>query len=397
MSAFENAKTMSSRDVFDKIAESKLSGYGLFTQPLADCLTAAKLESESENKELGVVAALNNADTDHALLEVLKNEPEKVMEGISIAAYALETEKKSLNIPENENALFESLKDVAEKYGVELVSGIVNVRASKGSALLHIVTAKNLADLFDGTYEDGVYVSVNGESLKKVSADKKIAELISGDDVKALYFGYEYHLPEDKELTVDNITDGVLKVLTSKDCIVQDCRNKLLESRKTSCGKCVFCREGLIQLEHMQKEITEGRGKAEFLSLTKEIGDAMCYSTPCSMGQLSAKSALSATELFTKEYDEHIKKKNCPAGACSSFVLIYIDPTLCSGCGECIDVCPKDCIEGKSKYIHMIDDFDCSRCGKCMEVCDEDAIVRTTGKAPKLPNRLTKVGKFKKR
>lgn len=270
MSAFENAKMMSSRDVFDKITESKLSGYGLFTQSLAECLTAAKLESESESKELGVVAALNNADTNHALLEILRNEPEKVMEGISIAAYALETEKKSLNIPENETELFESLKDVAEKYGVELVSGIVNVRASKGSALLHIVTAKNLADLFDGSFEDGVYVSVNGEPLKKVSADKKIAELISGDDVKALYFGYEYHLPEDKELTVDNITDGVLKILTSKDCIVQDCRNKLLESRKTSCGKCVFCREGLIQLEHMQKEITEGRGKAEFLSLTRK-------------------------------------------------------------------------------------------------------------------------------
>lgn len=76
----------------------------------------------------------------------------------------------------------------------------------------------------------------------------------------------------------------------------------------------------------MQKEITEGRGKAEFIDLTKEIGEAMCYSTPCSMGQVSAKAALSATELFTKEYEEHIKKKNCPAGACTSFVNIYIDP-----------------------------------------------------------------------
>ncbi len=397
MSAFENAKTMTSRDVFGKIKESGLREYGLFSRPLADLLTKAKLESENENKELGVTAALNNADTSHALLEVLKNDPEKVMEGISIAAYALETEKKSLHIPENETSLLDSLKDVAEKYGIELVSEIVNVRASKGSALIHIVTAKNLADLFDDCFEDGVYVSVNGEAIQKFPSDKKIAEIISGDDIKALYFGYEYHLPEDKELSVEKITDGTLKVLTSKDCIVQDCRNKLLDSRKTSCGKCVFCREGLIQLEHMQKEITEGRGKGEFISLTKEIGDAMCFSTPCSMGQLSAKSALSATELFSKEYDEHIKKKNCPAGACSSFVLIYIDPTLCTGCGECIDVCPKDCIEGKSKYIHMIDDFDCSRCGKCIEACEDEAIIRTTGKAPKLPNRLTKVGKFKKR
>ncbi len=397
MSAFENAKAMSSSDVLNKIRESGICEYGLFSQTLFDRLEGAKEESLEEQKELGVAVALNNADTDHALLEILKDEPEKVMEGISIAAYALETDKKSLYIPEDETELFESLKETAEKYGVTLVSGIVNVRASKESALIHIVTAKNLADLFDDCYENGVYVSVNGEKLKIVSADAKISDLIDTDDVKALYFGYEYHLPEDAEMSVKSITNGVLKVLTSKDCIVQDCRNNLLASRKTSCGKCVFCREGLIQLEHMQKEITEGRGKAEFMALTKEIGEAMCFSTLCSMGENSAKAALSATELFSKEYDEHIKKKNCPAGACSSFVLIYIDPTLCTGCGECVDVCPKDCIEGKAKYIHMIDDFDCTKCGKCMEVCDEDAIVRTTGKPPKLPNRLTKVGKFKKR
>lgn len=399
MSALENAKNTSSQDVLNKIQEANLSEYGLCAQPLFDRLMAAKTESAEEQKELGVIAALNNADTDHALLAVLKEYPEQVMEGISIAAYALETEKKSLHVPEEETELMESLKETADKYGVELVKGIVNVRAAKGCAVLHFVTVKNLADLFDGCYEDGVYVSVNGAALQKVAADKKIVELIDTDDVKALYFGYEYHTLEAADITVGEakITDGVIRVLTSKDCIVQECQKELLASRKTSCGKCVFCREGLIQLEHMQKEVIEGRGKAEFIDLTKEIGEAMCYSTPCSMGQVSAKAALSATELFAKEYEEHIKKKNCPAGACSSFVNIYIDPSLCNGCGECMDVCPKDCIEGKAKYIHMIDDFDCTKCGKCMEVCEEDAIVQTTGKLPKLPNRLTKVGKFRKR
>ena len=58
--------------------------------------------------------------------------------------------------------------------------------------------------------------------------------------------------------------------------------------------------------------------------------------------------------------------------------------------------CEQDCIEGKNKYIHMIDEFDCDLCGKCMEICPEEAIVKTSGKVPKLPNRLTKVGKFKR-
>lgn len=402
MSALEKVKKMNVQEILDQIKESGISNYGLHSLPLADCVTQAKEESVEEGKETGVIAALNNADTDQVLLGVLKADPERVMEGISIAAYAMETENKTLQIPEEETELLESLKETAEKYGVTLTSGIVNVRAAKGSLLLHIVAAKELADLFDGCYEAGVYVSVNGGELKKTACDTKIQSLLDEagiSDVKALLCGYEYQTADAAEKTVGEagITNGVLRALTAKDCVVQETEKRLLASRKTSCGKCVFCREGLIQLQHMQKEITEGRGKAEFMDLTKEIGEAMCYSTPCTMGQESAKIALSATELFAGEYEAHIKKKNCPAGACTAFVNIYIDPSLCNGCGECMDVCPKDCIEGKAKYIHMIDDFDCTKCGKCIPACEEEAIIQTTGKLPKLPIRLTKVGKFKKR
>ena len=112
------------------------------------------------------------------------------------------------------------------------------------------------------------------------------------------------------------------------------------------------------------------------------------------MGEVSSKIALSAVNLFPDIYEAHIKKKKCDI--CFSAETIYVDPKLCSGCGECMDVCPLDCIEGRPKYIHMIDDMTCNKCGKCIEVCEEQAIVKTGGKVPKLPNRLTKVGRFKK-
>ena len=146
----------------------------------------------------------------------------------------------------------------------------------------------------------------------------------------------------------------------------------------------------------MQKETTQARGKTNFYDLTDEIGEAMIYSTLCTVGQVSSKAALSAVEKFRDEFDAHIKKNKCPAGVCASFVHIYIDPVACNGCGECLDVCPEGCIEGKSKFIHMIDEFECTKCGKCIEACEEEAIHLTSGKLPKLPSRLTKVGKFKK-
>ena len=71
----------------------------------------------------------------------------------------------------------------------------------------------------------------------------------------------------------------------------------------------MFCREGLIQLEYMQREIMEGKGKNEFLELTDEIGAAMCFSTSCSVGQTSAKLCL-AQQNNLKRNMRHILGKN---------------------------------------------------------------------------------------
>lgn len=401
MGALEQAEKMNREEVLEKIAAMGLEEYGLCRQKLSDRLIMAAEESKEEGKETGVVCAQNNADTEGVLLKVLRAEPEKVMEGISIAAYALGTENKVLYVPEYAGDLAEEegLKEAAKRYGVALRTGSVDVRANQGCALLHLITARNIADIFSDCYEPGIYVSVNGGAVQKKACDTKLTECVSFEDAKAVQLGYQYYTPrEAMELTLETaeITNGVIRVLTKKDCIVMETEKSLTASGRQSCGKCVFCREGLIQLAHMQKEIKAGRGKAEFLELTKEIGEAMTISTPCTMGQVSSKIALTAVEKFKSEYEAHIRKKTCPAGVCFSAETVYIDPKTCEGCMECMDVCPKDCIEGKAGFIHMIDDFDCDGCGKCMEVCEAGAIQKTSGKLPKLPNRLVKVGRFRR-
>ena len=400
MSALENARKLSREDVLEKIAALDMHEYGLCRDKLSECFERAMGESREEKKKPGVVAALDNADTSGVLLEILKKNPGKVLEGVAIAAYALGAEKKVLNIPEFASGLEEeeTIKAAAEKFQVEVEIGIVDKRTSKGSALIHIVTAENLSDAFSGNYNPGIYVSVDDGELDKMEYDVKIADLVDAKSIKALQIGYRYYLPEAAEKTVEaaHIDNGVIRTLTERDCIVAETEKRLIDFRKQSCGKCVFCREGLLQLQYIQKEIAEGRGKAEYVDLTEEIGEAMTFSCLCTVGGISPQIALSAVKLFDHEYAGHIKRKKCLAGVCFSAETIYIDPKLCTGCGECIDVCPKDCIEGKNKYIHMIDDFDCDKCGKCMEVCEADAIVKIRGKVPKLPNRLTKVGRFKR-
>ena len=201
------------------------------------------------------------------------------------------------------------------------------------------------------------------------------------------------------EMVIDentNVGNGVITVIAKTDCIIDQAEKLLTVERENGCGKCTFCREGLNQLYAITKEITVGQGKAVGLDMMKEIGEAMAFSTLCSVGQTAAEFTLGSMEYFENEYTDHIKKKKCTTNVCSAFMSIYIDPNACTGCEECTDVCPVDAIEGKSGFIHMIDEFECTKCGKCIAACEEEAIIQTTGRVPKLPTRLTKVGKFKK-
>ena len=77
----------------------------------------------------------------------------------------------------------------------------------------------------------------------------------------------------------------------SKCCMIHETEEVLLAERKQSCGKCTFCREGLIQLHTMVKEITEGQGKKEFTDMMEEIGEAMTFSTPVSYTHLGKGTA----------------------------------------------------------------------------------------------------------
>lgn len=82
---------------------------------------------------------------------------------------------------------------------------------------------------------------------------------------------------------------------------------------------------------------------------------------------------------------------------CEKYLTYIIQPNLCTGCGECMDICQEDAIEGKPRYIHMIDEFECSRCGKCVNACEENAIILVGANKPKLPMKLTKVGTWRGR
>ncbi|MEA2063389.1 MAG: RnfABCDGE type electron transport complex subunit B [Gemmatimonadota bacterium] len=81
----------------------------------------------------------------------------------------------------------------------------------------------------------------------------------------------------------------------------------------------------------------------------------------------------------------------CPFGAIvmSDDGLPEIDPDLCTGCGKCIEECPRDvltlmapeskvvvacCSTEKGKNVIKVCKVGCIGCGKCVKVCPQEAI-----------------------
>ncbi len=239
-----------------------------------------------------------------------------------------------------------------------------------------------------------------GNEVKEVAVGTKLSEVIDAKDAKAVIVGGlrgRMVLPEklsEMEVGVDELYSSI--TLVPKDaCIVSFMAQHMNEAWTASCGKCVVCREGTLQFKTICEEMTAGKGKNNDLDLIKEVGELIMAGAYCPYGQSMPQPLIDAIGLFASEFDAHIKRKACPADVCFRKGATYVIlPDKCTGCTDCIDECDEMAIEGKKNFIHMIDQDMCESCGDCVDACDEDAIVIVEGKMPKLPKKLTKVGRF---
>ena len=247
------------------------------------------------------------------------------------------------------------------------------------------------------------FVCVNkggNTEVKEVAIGTNLADVVDVAGAKAVLLGgvrgtfVEPSKVSEYSVTEAHLYDSVV-LYSDADCMVDTVVKLMNDAWEVSCGKCVLCREGTLQFKTITAEMTQGKAKVTDPAMLKEVGELIKIGAYCDFGKNMPEVLISALELFPEEFDEHIKKKSCKAGVCYKKAAVYvIMPDMCVGCEDCVDECPEDAIEGKKGFIHMIDQDMCENCGKCVSACDEEAIVAVTGKLPKLPKKLTKVGKF---
>lgn len=168
---------------------------------------------------------------------------------------------------------------------------------------------------------------------------------------------------------------GGMIVMDEDNCMVDIAKFYLEFTVDESCGKCTPCRVGNKRLLEMLTKITEGKGTEEDLEKLEELSHIIKDASLCGLGQTAPNPVLSTMKYFKNEYDAHVKEKKCPAGVCKA-LLSYVITDKCIGCTKCARSCPVQCISGKVKTKHIIDESKCIKCGTCMAGCPVSAIIK---------------------
>jgi len=167
---------------------------------------------------------------------------------------------------------------------------------------------------------------------------------------------------------------GGMIVMDENICMVDIAKYFLNFLKEESCGKCSTCRDGIRRMYEILDAITKGEGKEGDIELLEELSWVVSEASLCALGQTAPNPVMSTIRYFRDEYEAHINEKKCPAGVCRALISYIIDEEKCTGCGQCLKVCPSDAVSGEKKMPHRIDPEKCIRCGACIASCKFDAI-----------------------
>lgn len=109
---------------------------------------------------------------------------------------------------------------------------------------------------------------------------------------------------------------GGLIVMDNASCMPDVAKFFMEFCTDESCGKCVPCRVGTVQMHRILERITNGSATAADLQILEELCTMVQETSLCGLGQSAPNPVLSTLRFYREEYEAHIQRRECPAGVC---------------------------------------------------------------------------------
>jgi bidirectional [NiFe] hydrogenase diaphorase subunit len=109
---------------------------------------------------------------------------------------------------------------------------------------------------------------------------------------------------------------GGLIVMDETSCMVDVAKYFIEFCRDESCGKCVPCRAGTVQMHAILERITAGLAEPADIERLEDLCLLLRETSLCGLGQSAPNPVSSTLRFFRDEYLAHIDERRCPAGVC---------------------------------------------------------------------------------
>ncbi len=114
-----------------------------------------------------------------------------------------------------------------------------------------------------------------------------------------------------------------------------------------SCGKCVPCRVGLVQLENLIEDVLEGKATEDTLTQIEALAKNISVTADCAIGTESAKLVLKGLEGFRDDYLSHIREHRCTCSGTQSIPCV-------SNCPAGVDIPGYVALVGEGRYADAV-------------------------------------------
>jgi len=110
---------------------------------------------------------------------------------------------------------------------------------------------------------------------------------------------------------------GGLIVMSEKKCMVDVARYFMDFCLDESCGKCIPCRVGTIEIYRLLTRIGNGSAEPRDLETLEQLCHMVKDTSLCGLGMAAPNPVLSTLHWFREEYLAHVQERRCPAGVCA--------------------------------------------------------------------------------